>query len=429
MSVAARFPNGECALGEEAFLGSGGCPLAGPATGALPPGIGPSSLTSATDIEGGSFGVSCLPLLSKHSEPAVGQTAAEKAASDRSCSTTTGADGPLSADACNSASSDSAFLSAGQECDLPRMSLAFTTPSGGRLSLTDPPQEVGGTLSTVPYQGDEALEVAALTAQLKCLDVQNACEPATSKVKTVGAEGVPLQLSPQLPAPELHSQAVSEGGAVEAKSWVPAQAQGGAGVGASQVSGGPHTQQEGPRSRQRSNAFAPTCGGGKARAGDTEDQVYRLGLLLRQLGRLGRVRSCWEIWQEMMNTEGKRDRDSPKCLWGMASAVCRRLYFSVSHRLSPVSLWRRLHDWGLAALFGWATVSDVGRRVASGLKPNAVSYGCIFDALVSNGAMDLALKLLADMKASNQPVRPNTVMYSTLIKGCAQTKQASSPTL
>lgn len=78
----------------------------------------------------------------------------------------------------------------------------------------------------------------------------------------------------------------------------------------------------------------------------------------------------------------------------------------------------------------WAgpqVMCDAELRGASGLKPNAVSYGCIFDALVSNGAMDLALKLLADMKASNQPVRPNTVMYSTLIKGCAQTKQASTP--
>ncbi|KAL8428898.1 hypothetical protein ACSSS7_006906 [Eimeria intestinalis] len=62
----------------------------------------------------------------------------------------------------------------------------------------------------------------------------------------------------------------------------------------------------------------------------------------------------------------------------------------------------------------------------SGLKPNAVSYGCILDALVSNGALDLALKLLAEMKASDQAIRPNTVMYSTLIKGCAQSKQASS---
>ncbi|CDI74027.1 PPR repeat-containing protein, putative [Eimeria praecox] len=335
MSVAASFPNGECALGEEAFRGSGGCPISGAATGGLPPGIGPSSLPSATDIEAGSFGVSCLPPLSRPPEPAVGQTAAEKAASDRSCSTTAGADGSLSADACKSVSSEAAFLPASQECDLPRMSLAFSTPPGGSLSPREPPREIGGALFPVPYQEGEALEVAALTAQLKNLQMQGGCEPATGEVKPLGAEGMPLQLSPPLAPPELHSQAVTEGGAVEPKSWVPTQAQQGAGVGATQVPGGPHVQQEGPRTRQRSNAFAPNCGGGKGRAGDTEDQVYRLGLLLRQLG----------------------------------------------------------------------------------LKPNAVSYGCIFDALVSNGAMDLALKLLADMKASNQPVRPNTVMYSTLIKG------------
>ncbi|CDJ49664.1 PPR repeat-containing protein, putative [Eimeria brunetti] len=315
MSVAARFPNGECGLGEEAFRGAGGCPLAGAATGALPPGIGPSSLPSATDMEAGSYAVSCLPLLSRPPEPAVRQTTTEKAASDRSCSTTTGADAPLSADACNSVSSESAFLPACQECDMPRMSLAFTTPTGGSLSPTEPPREVGGSLASVPYRAREALEVAALTAQLSSLDMQNGCEPATGEVKPLDGEGVPIQLSPSLRAPELQSQTVSEGGAVEAKSWVPTRAQEGASVGASHVSGGPHGQ-EGPRTRQRSNAFAPTCGSGKAR-----------------------------------------------------------------------------------------------------LKPNAVSYGCIFDALVSNGAMDLALKLLDDMKASNQPVRPNTVMYSTLIKG------------
>lgn len=310
MSVAARFPNGECGLGEEAFRGAGGSPVAGAATGALPPGIGPSSLPSTTDIEAGSYAVSCLPLLSRPEEPAVGQTAGEKAASDRSCSTTTGADGPLSADACNSVSSESAFLPPGQECDLPRMSLAFTTPTGGSLPPTEP-GDIEGTLSPVPYQAREVLEVAGLTAQLKRLDMQSGCDPTTGEGKPLGAEGLPLQLSSALPAPDLQSQAVSEGGPVEAKSWVPTQVQEGAGVEASQVPGGPHIQQEGHRTRQKSNAFTPSCGGGKVRAGDTEDQVYRLGLLLRQLGRLGRVRSCWEIWQEMMNTEGKRMRTSP----------------------------------------------------------------------------------------------------------------------
>ncbi|OEH79369.1 ppr repeat-containing protein [Cyclospora cayetanensis] len=123
---------------------------------------------------------------------------------------------------------------------------------------------------------------------------------------------------------------------------------------------------------------------GKARGSDTSDQVYRLGLLLRQLGRLGKVRRCWEIWQEMVNTEGK-----PSFLY-----LARPL---VGVPLKP--------------------------QQRGGLKPNAVSYGCILDALVSNGALDLALKLLADMKASNEAIRPNTVMYSTLIKGCAQSKQ------
>lgn len=81
---------------------------------------------------------------------------------------------------------------------------------------------------------------------------------------------------------------------------------------------------------------------------------------------------------------------------------------------------------GPLALEGLFSSRTQARRVSkalSGLEPNAVSYGCMFDALVNNGNLDMALNLLAEMKRSERSIRPNTVIYSTLIKGCAQNKQ------
>eukprot|EP00921_Rhytidocystis_pertsovi_P004731 GHVQ01008212.1.p1 GENE.GHVQ01008212.1~~GHVQ01008212.1.p1 ORF type:complete len:1253 (-),score=247.56 GHVQ01008212.1:4083-7841(-) len=54
--------------------------------------------------------------------------------------------------------------------------------------------------------------------------------------------------------------------------------------------------------------------------------------------------------------------------------------------------------------------------------PSEVTYGCMFDALVSNNRVDEAVQLLDQMKGRGR-TRPNTVMYSTIIKGFAQAKQ------
>jgi pentatricopeptide repeat protein len=55
-----------------------------------------------------------------------------------------------------------------------------------------------------------------------------------------------------------------------------------------------------------------------------------------------------------------------------------------------------------------------------GMEPNDIVLGCMLDALVCNGAVDEAVELLEKWKGQ---VRPNTVMYSTIIKGFATSRQ------
>ncbi|CBZ50258.1 pentatricopeptide repeat-containing protein At5g55840, related [Neospora caninum Liverpool] len=90
------------------------------------------------------------------------------------------------------------------------------------------------------------------------------------------------------------------------------------------------------------------------------DDVYRYGVRLRHLGSTGKVKACWTVWSKLKNSRG--------------------------------------------------------------LQPNAVAYGCMYDALVSNGRVVEALELFEEMKREGQ-VLPNTIMYSTIIKGFAQSKQ------
>jgi len=56
------------------------------------------------------------------------------------------------------------------------------------------------------------------------------------------------------------------------------------------------------------------------------------------------------------------------------------------------------------------------------LAPNEIVFGCMMDALVSNGCVDEALALLREWRPR---VKPNSVMYSTLLKGFAASQNAS----
>jgi pentatricopeptide repeat protein len=56
------------------------------------------------------------------------------------------------------------------------------------------------------------------------------------------------------------------------------------------------------------------------------------------------------------------------------------------------------------------------------LQPNDIVLGCMLDALVCNGKVEEAVSLLNAWKSK---VTPNTVMYSTIIKGFANARQAS----
>jgi pentatricopeptide repeat protein len=54
--------------------------------------------------------------------------------------------------------------------------------------------------------------------------------------------------------------------------------------------------------------------------------------------------------------------------------------------------------------------------------PNDIVLGCMLDALVCNGKVEEAVNLLISWKAK---IPPNTVMYSTIIKGFANNRQAA----
>ena len=52
---------------------------------------------------------------------------------------------------------------------------------------------------------------------------------------------------------------------------------------------------------------------------------------------------------------------------------------------------------------------------------NDITFGCMLDALVTNDCLDEAHKLLTIWKPK---IPSNTVMYSTLLKGCARRRDA-----
>jgi pentatricopeptide repeat protein len=68
----------------------------------------------------------------------------------------------------------------------------------------------------------------------------------------------------------------------------------------------------------------------------------------------------------------------------------------------------------------WEFWRDMVERRA--LQPNDIVLGCMLDALVCNNRIDEAVNLFKAWKAQ---VPPNTVMYSTLIKGFANSRQAA----
>jgi len=57
-----------------------------------------------------------------------------------------------------------------------------------------------------------------------------------------------------------------------------------------------------------------------------------------------------------------------------------------------------------------------------GMEPSDIVLGCMLDALVCNDSLEQAVALINEWKGR---VKPNTVMYSTIIKGFAATRQSS----
>merc|ERR1719460_1499519 len=56
------------------------------------------------------------------------------------------------------------------------------------------------------------------------------------------------------------------------------------------------------------------------------------------------------------------------------------------------------------------------------MQPNEIVLGCMLDALVCNGNVEDAVTLLSQWKSR---IVPNTVMYSTIIKGFANNRQST----
>jgi len=59
----------------------------------------------------------------------------------------------------------------------------------------------------------------------------------------------------------------------------------------------------------------------------------------------------------------------------------------------------------------------------SGIQPTIVTYGCYIDACVRNGEIDTAEMIFESMASESHGVRPNAVVYTSLIRGFAQAKQ------
>jgi pentatricopeptide repeat protein len=53
-----------------------------------------------------------------------------------------------------------------------------------------------------------------------------------------------------------------------------------------------------------------------------------------------------------------------------------------------------------------------------GLKPTVAVYGCYIDALTRTGNLDEALSVVDKLSAEDSPVKPNAVIYTSLIRGC-----------
>lgn len=250
----------------------------------------------AAETEGSLPRIGAVSVSQSLQEPLVGQGAAETTASERSNSGLTAADGQATAVDAN-VCDKSSFLSPDHDNNSTPMKLTFCTADGFESQAGERP--AGSSTGTTT--GDEAL-----AGDMNGVD-PHGCSLSAEVAMCMGSaqsnmrQGQPLSLHTQH-----QSLSGNEGGGVSNKkqNWQSNQAKESHASGALQGPSSQRRSQEGQRGGRRSLPSGVTQGT-KARAGDTTDQVYKFGLLLRQLGRLGKVRSCWEIWQEMVNTEGR----------------------------------------------------------------------------------------------------------------------------
>jgi pentatricopeptide repeat protein len=60
---------------------------------------------------------------------------------------------------------------------------------------------------------------------------------------------------------------------------------------------------------------------------------------------------------------------------------------------------------------------------AASIRPTIVTYGCYIDACIRNNSYELAEEVFGSMTKSPHGVKPNAVIYTSLIRGCAHAKQ------
>merc|ERR1719491_1640988 len=106
----------------------------------------------------------------------------------------------------------------------------------------------------------------------------------------------------------------------------------------------------------------------------------------------------------------QRLEDILKVFSGSTLRPCVHTYGSLIKACS--TLKRIDHCWHL-----WTTMVD-----HRGMEPNDIVLGCMLDALVCNAKIDDAVDLFRKWEGV---VKPNTVMYSTLIKGFTHSRQAA----
>ncbi|XP_029118705.1 pentatricopeptide repeat-containing protein At5g10690 isoform X1 [Elaeis guineensis] len=168
------------------------------------------------------------------------------------------------------------------------------------------------------------------------------------------------------------------------------------------------------------------------------------GILLKGLGEARRVDEAFQILECLEQGSAKGSpKLSPKLIFGLLNALLEAGDMRRANGL--VARFRRvLHEDGHSVLLynllmkgytktdfplGALTIRD--EMLRQGLKPDKLTYNTLIFACIRHGRADIAIQLLAEMKeeaekASCYGLLPDTVTYTTLLKGLGSNKDLVS---